>query len=135
MYIYATKVSPVFYLNVYCLLSTQPVCEAQQLSNSIDETLPLYNNQPMALYTGSVYKQGQVQTSSHLMGETKRYINRVWRTERQREIWLRLFIAHERKQRRISEPNRKTHLKNSVKRIRSITSELSIMEANKLTGN
>ena len=55
--------------------------------------------------------------------------------ERERKIWLRLFIAHERKQRQISEPNRKTHLKNSVKRIRSITSELSIMEANKLTGN
>lgn len=51
------------------------------------------------------------------------------------ETWLRLFIAHERKQRQISEPNRKTQLKNNVKRIRSITSELSVMEANKLTGN
>lgn len=52
-----------------------------------------------------------------------------------RETRLRLFIAHERKQRQKSEPNRKTHLKNSVKRIRSIASELSVMEANKLTGN
>ncbi len=59
----------------------------------------------------------------------KRYMEAV------RATWLRLFIAHESKQRQKSEPNRKTHLKNSVKRIRSITSELSVMEANKLTAN
>lgn len=50
-------------------------------------------------------------------------------------MWLRLFVAHERKQRQISEPNRKTHLKNRVRRIRFTMSHLKIMEANKLTGN
>lgn len=55
--------------------------------------------------------------------------------EAERKTRLRLFIAHERKQRQKSEPNRETHLKNSVRRIRSITSELSVMEVNKLTGN
>lgn len=41
----------------------------------------------------------------------------------------------ESKQRQLSESNRETHSKNSVKRIRSITSALSVMEANKLTEN
>lgn len=64
-----------------------------------------------------------------MLRERKRY------TKTEQEKLLRLFIAHERKQRQRSEFNRKTHLKNSVKRIRSTTSELSVMEANKLTGN
>lgn len=110
--------------------SRQRVSEAQQLSSSIREMLAYDHNQPMALNTGSLYKQGQIRTS---IAATWR--ERIRCMEAERKTRLRLFIAHERKQRQQSEPNRETHLKNSVRRIRSITSELSVMEVNKLTGN
>lgn len=62
-------------VNVCCPFhwaSSQPVSEAQQLSNSFHETLLYHNNQPMALKSGSLYKQRQTGTS---MAEKKD----IWR--------------------------------------------------------
>lgn len=62
-------------VNVCCPFhwaSSQPVSKAQQLSNSFHETLLYHNNQPMALKSGSLYKQRQIGTS---MAEKKN----IWR--------------------------------------------------------
>ena len=94
----------------------------EQLNKNIHDTCATTTTQSMPLKTGSLYKQWHLSTS---IGATwwRRikilHINGVIGREWERQTWLRLFIAHQGKQRPISESNHKTHLKISVGTIRA----------------